>query len=130
MTSVDDIGRIINHMIVEGQVHGGIAQGLGQALFEQAVYDPASGQLLTGSLMDYCVPRADQMPPMNSAFDESVPCKTNLLGVKGCGEIGTIGAVPAAMHAALDALSGHGVTHLEMPLTPERIWRALRGQTA
>jgi carbon-monoxide dehydrogenase large subunit len=83
MTSVDDIGRIINHMIVEGQVHGGIAQGLGQALFEHAVYDASSGQLLTGSLMDYCVPRADQMPPMNCTFDESVPCKTNLLGVKG-----------------------------------------------
>jgi carbon-monoxide dehydrogenase large subunit len=130
ITSVDDIGRIINHMIVEGQVHGGIAQGLGQALFEHAVYDPASGQLLTGSLMDYCVPRADQMPPMNSGFDETVPCKTNLLGVKGCGEIGTIGAVPAAVHAVLDALAGHGVSHLEMPLTPERIWRALQGGKA
>jgi carbon-monoxide dehydrogenase large subunit len=130
MTSVDDIGRIINHMIVEGQVHGGIAQGLGQALFEQAVYDPASGQLLTGSLMDYCVPRADQMPPMKSTFDESVPCKTNLLGVKGCGEIGTIGAVPASVHAALDALASRGVSHLEMPLTPQRIWRALRSPTS
>ena len=130
MTSVDDIGRIINHMIVEGQVHGGIAQGLGQALFEQAVYDASSGQLLTGSLMDYCVPRADQMPPMNTAFDESVPCKTNLLGVKGCGEIGTIGAVPSAVHAVLDALSTRGVSHIEMPMTPERIWRALRGTTA
>jgi carbon-monoxide dehydrogenase large subunit len=130
MTSVDDIGRIINHMIVEGQVHGGIAQGLGQALFEHAVYDPTSGQLLTGSLMDYCVPRADQMPPMNSGFDETVPCKTNLLGVKGCGEIGTIGAVPAAVHAVLDALAEHGVSHLEMPLTPERIWRALQGGKA
>ncbi|HEV8097304.1 MAG TPA: xanthine dehydrogenase family protein molybdopterin-binding subunit [Burkholderiales bacterium] len=130
ITSVDDIGRIINHMIVEGQVHGGIAQGLGQALFEHAVYDPASGQLLTGSLMDYCVPRADQMPPMSSGFNETVPCKTNLLGVKGCGEIGTIGAVPAAVHAVLDALAGHGVSHLEMPLTPERIWRALQGGKA
>ena len=126
MTSVDDIGRIINHMIVEGQVHGGIAQGLGQALFEQTVYDPSSGQLLTGSLMDYCVPRADQMPlKMNCAFDESVPCKTNLLGVKGCGEIGTIGAVPSAVHAVLDALSTRGVANIEMPMTPERVWRAL-----
>jgi carbon-monoxide dehydrogenase large subunit len=130
ITSVDDIGRIINHMIVEGQVHGGIAQGLGQALFEHAVYDPASGQLLTGSLMDYCVPRADQLPAMKSSFDESVPCKTNLLGVKGCGEIGTIGAVPAAVHAVLDALAGHEVSHLEMPFTPERIWRALQGGKA
>jgi len=127
MTSIDDIGRIINHMIVEGQVHGGIAQGLGQALYERAVYDDSSGQLLTGSLMDYCVPRADQLPNMNSGFDESVPCKTNLLGVKGCGEIGTIGAVPAAVHAVLDALAERGVRHLEMPMTPEKIWRALHG---
>ena len=126
-TSVDDIGRIINHMIVEGQIHGGVAQGVGQALYERALYDPESGQLLTGSLMDYCVPRADQMPPMRTSFDESVPCRTNLLGVKGCGEIGTIGAVPATVHAVLDALSSHGVTHLEMPLTSERVWRALQG---
>ena len=113
-------------MIVEGQIQGGIAQGVGQALYEQAVYDAESGQLLTGSLMDYCVPRADQFPPMIDAFDESVPCQTNLLGVKGCGEIGTIGAVPAVVHAVLDALAEHGVRHLEMPLTPEKVWRALR----
>ena len=125
IASVDDIGRIINHMIVEGQIQGGIAQGVGQALYEQAVYDE-SGQLLTGSLMDYCVPRADQFPPMVNAFDESVPCQTNLLGVKGCGEIGTIGAVPATVHAVLDALAEYGVSHLEMPLTPEKVWRALR----
>ena len=125
IASVDDIGRIINHMIVEGQIQGGIAQGVGQALFEQAVYDE-SGQLLTGSLMDYCVPRADQFPPMVNAFDESVPCQTNLLGVKGCGEIGTIGAVPAVVHAVLDALAEFGVAQLEMPLTPEKVWRALR----
>jgi carbon-monoxide dehydrogenase large subunit len=126
ITSVDDIGRIINHMIVEGQIQGGIAQGVGQALYEQAVYDAGSGQLLTGSLMDYCVPRADQFPPMHNAFDESVPCQTNLLGVKGCGEIGTIGAVPAVVHAVLDALAERGVAHLEMPLTPEKVWRALQ----
>jgi carbon-monoxide dehydrogenase large subunit len=124
-TSVDDIGRIINRMIVEGQIHGGIAQGAGQALFERVAYDAESGQLLTGSLMDYCVPRADQLPAFDAEFDESVPCRTNLLGVKGCGEIGTIGAVPAAVHAVLDALADHGVMHLEMPLTPERVWRAL-----
>ena len=124
-SSCDDLGRIINHAIVEGQVHGGVAQGLGQALFEQAVYDDASGQLLTGSLMDYAVPRAADLPSMQCAFDESIPCKTNLLGVKGCGEIGTIGSVPAAVHAVLDALADKGVAHLEMPLTPERIWRAL-----
>ena len=125
MTSNDDIGRIINHMIVEGQIHGGMAQGIGQALYEQAVYEEESGQLLTGSLMDYCVPRADQLPPMQASFDETVPCKTNLLGVKGCGELGTIGAVPSVVHAVLDALHDKGVLHLEMPLTAEKVWRAL-----
>jgi carbon-monoxide dehydrogenase large subunit len=122
LASCDDIGRIINHAIVEGQIHGGMAQGAGQALWEEVRYDPASGQLVTGSLMDYCVPRADQLPPLAASFDESVPCKTNLLGVKGCGELGTIGAVPAVVHAVLDALD---VAHLEMPLTAERVWRAL-----
>ncbi|MGD9952444.1 MAG: xanthine dehydrogenase family protein molybdopterin-binding subunit [Burkholderiales bacterium] len=126
VTSLDDIGRIINRAIVEGQIQGGIAQGVGQALCERAVYDPESGQLLTGSLMDYCVPRADQFPPMTNAFDESVPCTTNLLGVKGCGEIGTIGAVPAVVHAVLDALAPYGVAQLEMPLTPEKVWRAMQ----
>jgi carbon-monoxide dehydrogenase large subunit len=126
ITSVDDIGRIINHMIVEGQVHGGMAQGIGQALFEQVTYDAEGGQLQTGSLMDYCMPRADQMPPMASAFDEGAPCKTNLLGVKGVGELGTIGAVPAVVHAVLDALAARGVKHIEMPCTPERVWQALR----
>jgi carbon-monoxide dehydrogenase large subunit len=127
IASCDDIGRIINHAIVEGQVHGGIAQGAGQALFEAARYDRDSGQLLSGSLMDYCVPRADQFPPMRATFDESVPCRTNLLGVKGCGELGTIGAAPAVVHAVLDALHERGVLHLEMPLTPEKLWHALRG---
>ena len=122
LTSCDDIGRIINHTIVEGQIHGGMAQGAGQALWEEVRYEAGSGQLLSGSLMDYCVPRADQLPSMQATFDESVPCKTNLLGVKGCGELGTIGAVPAVVHAVLDAI---GVAHLEMPLTPEKVWRAL-----
>jgi carbon-monoxide dehydrogenase large subunit len=126
LASCDDIGRIINHSIVEGQVHGGIAQGAGQALYEKAVYDTESGQFLSGSLMDYCVPRADQFPPMLATFDESVPCKTNLLGVKGCGELGTIGSVPAVVHAVLDALHDRDVLHMEMPLTPEKVWRALR----
>jgi carbon-monoxide dehydrogenase large subunit len=124
LSSCDDIGRVINHAIVEGQIHGGMAQGAGQALWEQVRYDRDSGQLVSGSLMDYCVPRADQLPPLHARFDESVPCKTNLLGVKGCGELGTIGAVPAVVHAVLDALE---VPHLEMPLTSEKIWRALRG---
>ena len=123
LTSCDDIGRIINHAIVEGQIHGGMAQGAGQALWEEVRYDEASGQLLSGSLMDYCVPRADQLPPLAPHFDESVPCKTNLLGVKGCGELGTIGAIPAVVHAVLDAL---GLPHLEMPLTSEKVWQALR----
>ena len=127
IASVDDIGRIINHMIVEGQVHGGIAQGIGQALTEQVVYDEG-GQLQSGSLMDYGVPRADQMPPMSSSFEEGAPCKTNLLGVKGVGELGTIGAVPSVVHAVLDALAERGVTHIEMPCTPERVWRALAAQ--
>jgi carbon-monoxide dehydrogenase large subunit len=127
LVSCDDIGRIINPMIVEGQIHGGMAQGVGQALLEHVVYERASGQLLTGSLMDYSIPRADQFPPLHATFDESVPCQTNLLGVKGCGEIGTIGAVPAVVHAVLDALRERGVSHLEMPLTPEKLWRALNG---
>jgi aerobic carbon-monoxide dehydrogenase large subunit len=126
LASCDDIGRIINHMIVEGQIHGGMAQGVGQALYEQAIYDEQSGQLLTGSLMDYCAPRADQLPLLRAAFDESTPAKTNLLGVKGCGELGTIGAAPAVVHAVLDALADKGVLHLEMPLTSEKVWRALR----
>jgi carbon-monoxide dehydrogenase large subunit len=128
IASCDDIGRIINRSIVEGQIHGGVAQGVGQALCEQAVYDEASGQLLTGSLMDYCVPRADQFPPLRAEFDESLPCKTNLLGVKGCGELGTIGAVPAVVNAVLDALRSRDVDHLEMPLTAEKVWRALRSR--
>jgi carbon-monoxide dehydrogenase large subunit len=127
VASCDDVGRIINHSIVEGQIHGGVAQGVGQALYEQVRYDAQSGQLLTGSLMDYCVPRADQMPALRAEFDESIPSRTNLLGVKGCGELGTIGSVPAVVHAVLDALHQRGVLHLEMPLTPEKVWRALQG---
>jgi carbon-monoxide dehydrogenase large subunit len=128
LASCDDIGRVINHAIVEGQIQGGAAQGIGQALCEQVVYVRASGQLVTGSLMDYCVPRAEQLAfPVSVRFDESVPCKTNLLGVKGCGELGTIGAVPAVVHAVLDALAERGVDHLEMPLTAEKVWRACRG---
>jgi carbon-monoxide dehydrogenase large subunit len=127
VASCDDVGRIINYMIVEGQVHGGIAQGAGQALLEAARYDGESGQLLSGSLMDYAVPRASDLPPMSSSFDETLPCRTNLLGVKGCGELGTIGAVPAVVHAVLDALD---LPQLEMPLTPQKIWSALQGAAA
>jgi carbon-monoxide dehydrogenase large subunit len=122
---VDDVGTVINPMIVEGQIQGGIAQGLGQAIHEQCVYDPSSGQLLSGSFMDYAVPRAADMPPIVSELDESQPCTHNPLGAKGCGEAGSIGAPTAIVGAVLDALRPLGVTDLEMPLTPERVWRAI-----
>jgi len=120
-TAVDDFGNIVNPMIVQGQVHGGIAQGLGQAMLEGARYDPDSGQLLTGSYMDYCMPRADDLP--NYQVDHTVtPCTHNPLGVKGCGEAGAIGSPPAFINALTDAL---GVRDIAMPATPERVWRAV-----
>jgi carbon-monoxide dehydrogenase large subunit len=123
-TAVDDFGRIINPMIVEGQVHGGLAQGIGQALFENTVYDKASGQLLTGSMMDYCLPRADDLPSF--AVETNVTlCTHNPLGVKGCGEAGAIGAPPAVINAVVDALASLGVRHIDMPATPEKVWRAI-----
>ena len=123
--TVDDVGRVVNPMIVEGQVHGGIAQGIGQALFERTVHDPASGQLLTGSFMDYCLPRASDLPAFSGRIDGR-PTAGNPLGVKGAGETGTTPATAAILSAATDALRDYGVAHLEMPLTPERIWRAIR----
>lgn len=123
-TAVDDFGRIINPMLVDGQVHGGIAQGVGQAMLEQTVYCPQTGQLLSGSLMDYCLPRADDFPDFDSSCNE-VPCLNNPLGVKGCGEAGAIAAPPALMNAIVDALAPLGVAHLDMPATPARIWEAL-----
>ena len=120
-TAVDDFGKIINPMIVAGQVHGGLTQGIGQALLENCRYDKASGQLLTGSLLDYCMPRADNVPSFKLDTKET-PCTHNPLGVKGCGEAGAIGAPAAVMNAITDAL---GVRDLEMPATPERVWRAL-----
>jgi carbon-monoxide dehydrogenase large subunit len=111
-------------MIVEGQMHGGVVQGIGQAYMEQAVYDE-EGQLLTGSLMDYAMPRAADVPSFSVA-DHGVPTKTNPLGVKGVGEAGCAGGLPCAMNAVLDALADHGVRHLDMPLTPFRIWQALQ----
>ena len=122
---VDDFGTIINPMLADGQVMGGVGQGLGQALMENAVYDEASGQLVTGSLIDYALPRADDMPPMTLEYYEGAPTKKNLLGVKGAGEAGCCGAPPAIVNAVLDALDGLGVTHIEMPLTPEAVWRAI-----
>ena len=123
--AVDDVGRAINPMIVEGQIHGGIAQGIGQAVFEQTVHDPGSGQLLSGSFMDYCLPRADDLPSFSGRVDGR-PTANNPLGVKGAGEAGTTPATAVIVSAATDALREYGVTHLEMPLTPERIWRAIR----
>lgn len=122
--AVDDCGRVINPMLVEGQIHGGIAQGIGQALYEQVVYDE-SGQLLSGSLMDYAIPKAAQLPRYICDRTET-PTDVNPLGVKGVGEAGTIGATPAVVNAVLDALAPYGVRNLDMPLKPEKIWKVLR----
>jgi aerobic carbon-monoxide dehydrogenase large subunit len=127
---VDDVGTVINPMIVEGQIHGGVAQGAGQALVEHCAYDAADGQLVSGSFMDYAIPRADDLPLMQSEFDETQPCTHNPLGAKGCGEAGAIAAPAAIVGAVLDALAPLGVTDLDMPLTPERIWRAIRAAAA
>ncbi|HKW55016.1 MAG TPA: xanthine dehydrogenase family protein molybdopterin-binding subunit [Stellaceae bacterium] len=123
-TAADDFGRIINPMIVAGQVHGGLAQGIGQALLENTVYDPDSGQLRTGSLMDYCLPRADNLASFSLATHETL-CTHNPLGAKGCGEAGAIGAPPAIMNAVIDALAPLGVSDVGMPATAERVWRAI-----
>ncbi len=120
---VNDFGTVINPMLVAGQAHGGVIQGIGQALMERTVYDP-QGQPLAGSYMDYAMPRASDAPDF-SIENHSVPCKTNRLGVKGCGEAGCAGALPSVMNAVVDALSGHGVTHIDMPVTPEKAWRIL-----
>jgi len=120
--AADDFGRIANPMIVHGQVHGGITQGIGQALHEHCAYDPESGQLMTGSFMDYGLPRADDLPPFRIEFVET-PCPGNPLGMKGCGEAGAIGATPAVINAVTDALN---IEDIEMPATPARVWRALQ----
>jgi len=111
-------------MIVRGQIHGGVAQGIGQALIEHQVYDHDSGQLVSGSFMDYGMPRADTMPNVESELEE-VPCKTNPLGVKGIGESGTIGAPPTVINALIDALAPLGVDRIDMPATPLRVWEAI-----
>jgi carbon-monoxide dehydrogenase large subunit len=123
--AVDDVGTVINPIIVEGQIHGGLAQGLGQALLENCVYDD-SGQLVAGSFMDYAIARADDLPDFATECDESQPCTHNPLGAKGCGEAGSIGSPAALVGAALDALAQLGVTDLVMPLTPEQVWRRIR----
>ena len=125
-TAVDDFGKVINPMIVEGQVHGGLAQGIGQALLEGCIYDPESGQLLTATLMDYALPRADDLPAFKVGMKETA-CTHNPLGVKGCGEAGAIGAPAAVINAIVDALAHLGVRDIEMPATSERVWRAIQG---
>ncbi|MHB8495322.1 MAG: xanthine dehydrogenase family protein molybdopterin-binding subunit, partial [Casimicrobiaceae bacterium] len=128
-SACDDFGNIINPMIVEGQVHGGLAQGIGQALLERCVYDPESGQLLTGSYMDYAMPRADDMPSFKVST-RVTPCTHNPLGAKGCGEAGAIGSPAALMNAVLDALAPLGVKHLDMPASPQRVWHAIQSAKA
>jgi aerobic carbon-monoxide dehydrogenase large subunit len=123
-TAVDDFGTIINPMIVEGQVHGGLVQGIGQALMENCVYDNETGQLLTGSFMDYAMPRAEDFP-MFKVATTCTPCTHNPLGTKGCGEAGAIGSPPAVINAVLDALAPLGVKDLDMPATPHRVWEAM-----
>jgi carbon-monoxide dehydrogenase large subunit len=122
--AVDDVGRVMNHLLCEGQVHGGVAQGVGQALMEEVVYDE-SGQLVTGSFQDYCMPRADDLPEIVSELAE-IPSTTNPLGVKAAGEAGATGAPPAVISAILDALRSLGVTHIDMPATPSRVWAAIQ----
>jgi carbon-monoxide dehydrogenase large subunit len=120
----DDFGKTVNPLIVRGQVAGGVAQGFGQAVLEHTVYDPSSGQLLSGSLMDYAMPRANEFPDIEVELLE-IPCASNPLGVKGAGEAGAVGSPPAVINAIIDALSADGVTDIDMPATPERVWRAI-----
>jgi carbon-monoxide dehydrogenase large subunit len=122
---VDDVGTVINPITLKGQIHGGVAQGLGQALMEQVVYDPESGQLLTASFMDYAMPRADTMPDMHIE-SRPVPTKLNPIGAKGAGEAGTVGALPAVINAVMDALAPVGVRELDMPASSERVWQAIQ----
>jgi carbon-monoxide dehydrogenase large subunit len=124
-TAVDDCGRVIAHEFAEGQIYGALAQGIGQALMENGVYDAETGQLLAGSMMDYALPRALDLPRFNSALRPS-PARSNPLGVKGVGESGTVGALPALTNAVLDALRPLGVTDITLPITPERVWRAIQ----
>ena len=126
---IDDVGTVINPLTLAGQIHGGVAQGVGQILMEQVVYDPESGQLLTASFMDYCMPRADDMCNMRICRNP-VPTEGNPLGAKGAGEAGCVGAMPAVMNAIMHALEPLGVHDLDMPATGDRIWRAIRDAQA
>ena len=121
--AVDDVGNVINPMIVDGQIHGGLAQGVGQAMFEEVIHDE-NGNIINGSYMDYTMPRADDFPMFE--VDRTVtPCPHNPLGVKGAGEAGCIGSTPAVVNAVMDALAHTGIKDIRMPLTPERVWRAM-----
>jgi carbon-monoxide dehydrogenase large subunit len=124
-TTVDDVGIAVNPMLVTGQIHGGVAQGIGQALYEGVTYD-AEGQLLTATFQDYCIPRASDMPPIAVTLDDSAPCRTNPLGAKGCGESGAIGGPPCVTNGVMDALSELGIDRLNTPLTPQKVWKAIR----
>ena len=125
---VDDFGTVINPLLVKGQVHGGVAQGAGQALMERMVFDPDSGQMLAGSLMDYTMPRGDDFCSFE-VESNPVPTPANPLGVKGAGEAGTVGALPAVISAIGNALRPLGIDEIEMPATPERLWKAIRSAT-
>ena len=127
-SSVNDFGTVINPLIVEGQLHGGVIQGIGQALMEMTAYDE-DGQFLTGSFMDYALPRAGDIPMMETG-DHPSPAKSNPLGTKGCGEAGCAGSLSTIVNAVLDALAEFGITHIDMPLTPERVWRAIQDAKA
>jgi len=122
---VDDVGRAVNPPLLHGQTHGGIAAGLGQALWEHCAYDPTTGQLLSATFMDYAIPRADMLPAFMTEISE-VPSTSNPLGLRGGGEGGTTPALGAVVNAIVDALAEVGVEHIEMPATPERVWRAIR----
>jgi carbon-monoxide dehydrogenase large subunit len=124
-TMVHDAGRIINPMVVEGQLHGGVAQGIGQAMMEHAIWEPDSGQMISGSFMDYALPRADTVPPYHVTLHE-VPTASNPLGVKGVGEAGPTAAPPAVINAIVDALSPYGILHVPMPATPHAVWQAIQ----
>ncbi|MBL8836476.1 MAG: xanthine dehydrogenase family protein molybdopterin-binding subunit, partial [Alphaproteobacteria bacterium] len=126
---VDDYGKVVNPLIVQGQVHGGVAQAIGQALMEHAQFDPESGQLLTGSFMDYAMPRASDLPNFEIEFN-NIPCTTNVMGIKGVGEAGSVGALNAMMSAIGDALSPLGIHHVDMPATPFRLWQAITAAKA
>jgi carbon-monoxide dehydrogenase large subunit len=129
LAAVDDVGAVVNPLTLEGQLHGSIAQGLGAVLLEELVYERESAQLLTGSFMDYAMPRADDLPEIRAGL-HLVPTQTNLLGVKGGSEAGNVGVPPAVVHAIIDALTPYGVSDVPLPATPQRVWRLLTPRPA